>query len=100
MEIFKNNGTAAIQRSYTIGPKKSIKLGEIAECISRFFSDNYGSEVTMEYTSNDTSGGRDKVIDTNWGNECLQYGYKSAEVVEDAINSALSAFASETNMLK
>ena len=99
MELLKNNSRSAMQSSYTIGPQASIKLGEIAKCISRFFRDNYSSEV-MDYTSDDTSGGRDKVIETSWGSECLQYGYKQTEVVEDAINSALSTFAREINVLK
>lgn len=100
MELLKNNGRSTMQSSYTIGPQESIKLGEIAGCISRFFRDNYGSKVTIDYTSDDTSGGRDKVIETSWGSECLQYGHKRTEVAEDAINLALSAFAKEINMLK
>ena len=56
--------------------------------------------MTIAHTSEDSSGGRDQVIETNWAKENCELGIGKIEIAEKKILSALSVYANEVDMLK
>lgn len=100
LNLFDENSYRAGQTSFTIGPNWSISLQQIAHCTSMYFKENYGREIVIDKDCADTSAGRDRVIETEWAKEGLQYGYKQTEDPIDAIISALSVYDNEVNMLR
>ena len=88
-------------KSVTIGPSRSVSIGKVATQIKEFIEKN-GFRTNIEICQNckDTSGGRDKIITTNWAKECSQIGLQVPEDPVKGIEKSMHVFTCQYAKVK
>ena len=81
-----------------------IKVGdyETAEFALKEFIEKNGFRTNIEICQNckDTSGGRDKIITTNWAKECSQIGLQVPEDPVKGIEKSMHVFTCQYAKVK